>query len=71
MKKDPRGRERVTKKGKYGCLLAQIGREGRPFVLRRKEKLRIRESGELHVFVNAVEPPAPKGGFRLELTVEK
>ncbi|MEN8151543.1 MAG: prenyltransferase/squalene oxidase repeat-containing protein, partial [Planctomycetota bacterium] len=70
MKKDPPKRKRVTRKGKFGCLMGQIGRSGKPFVIRRKGPLKVKGCGQLYVFVNATETGAATGGFRLGLKVK-
>jgi len=70
LKKDPPNDKRITKKGKYGCLLGQVGPDGRPFVIQRKRALKVKGCGELFVFVNAQDPGGATGGFTLEITVD-
>jgi hypothetical protein len=63
MKKVPKGRERLSRSGPYGCLLGRIGPEGKPFALKKEMKLKARECGQLYLLVNEADPSRGGGAF--------
>jgi len=63
----PEGRERLTRKGGFGCLLGRVGLEGELFAIKRRIKVRPRkECGQLHLLRNGRDLSGSEG----ELTVE-
>jgi hypothetical protein len=70
-KKVPAGRKKINRSAKYGCLLGQIGEDGRPFPIRRKGPIRFRGCGQLYLLVNDTKPSGAKGEFEVKLTLAK
>ena len=65
----PRGRDRLTRRGRYGCLLGRIGPDGKPFAIRRKGHLTIEGCGQLYLLLNEEDPSRAEGKFTLRLSL--
>jgi hypothetical protein len=70
-KRTPKGRERLSRAGPYGCLLGRVGREGKTFPLKRETKLRVKDRGELILLVNDADPSRATGRFQVELVLKE
>jgi hypothetical protein len=69
-RRTPHDRDRVTTSGPYGCLLGQVGPDGKPFSMKRKGRLRIRERGQLYLRTNDEDPSRARGGFTVDFTLD-
>jgi hypothetical protein len=68
-RKTPRGNDRLSRKGPFGCLLARVGAEGRFCALKRKRTLNLHGYGQLMLMVNCSDRSEGRGEFTVEITL--
>jgi hypothetical protein len=70
-KKTPHGRDRVTSRGPYGCLIGRIGEDGKPFALKKETTVRPHgERGPLFLFMNDEHPDEASGELTVRIELE-
>lgn len=67
----PRGRDRLTRRGRYGCLLGRIGPDGELFTIRHRGHLRYEGCGQLYLLLNAKDASRAEGEFTIALSLDE
>jgi hypothetical protein len=70
-RKTPPGRDRVTSRGPFGCLLGRIGEDGKPFALKKETTVRPHgERGPLFLLMNDEHPDEASGELTVRIELE-